>query len=137
MIVDYELSPKYRPTERAIWLMSKSAENDGVEVTRSMMKAFEKGELKYIDHQLYKLCRHCMDYKPLDHFYASQRYIMGKGYICKDCLSIRRRIKKYGVVCHISDVGMQSESTDFGLNLEDEMKEILKGRLEDGKQTDR
>ena len=83
MIVDYELSAKYRPTDRAVWLMSKKMEEDGLEVNRSILRALETGEIKYVDHILYKLCRGCLEYKPLEEFYTNKRFVMDRGYICK------------------------------------------------------
>lgn len=130
MIVDYELSAKYRPTDRAVWLMSKKMEEDGLEVNRSILRALETGEIKYIDHMLYKLCRGCLEYKPLEEFYTNKRFVMDRGYICKSCSSIRRRIKKYGTVGHISEVGMNDKAEGFTMNLSESTKEILKRRLD-------
>lgn len=130
MIVDYELSARYRPTDRAVWLMSKKMEEDGVEINRSILRALESGELKYVDHKLYKLCRGCMEYKELDEFYTNKRFIMDRGYICKSCSAIRRRIKKYGTVGHISEVGMMDKAEGFTMNLSESTKEILKRRLD-------
>jgi hypothetical protein len=130
MIVDYELSAKYRPTDRAVWLMSKKMEEDGLEVNRSILRALETGEIKYVDHILYKLCRGCLEYKPLEEFYTNKRFVMDRGYICKSCSSIRRRIKKYGTVGHISEVGMNDKAEGFTMNLSESTKEILKRRLD-------
>jgi hypothetical protein len=130
MIVDYELSAKYRPTDRAVWLMSKKMEEDGLEVNRSILRALETGEIKYVDHMLYKLCRGCLEYKPLEEFYTNKRFVMDRGYICKSCSSIRRRIKKYGTVGHISEVGMNDKAEGFTMNLSESTKEILKRRLD-------
>lgn len=130
MIVDYELSAKYRPTDRAVWLMSKKMEEDGLEVNRNILRALETGEIKYIDHMLYKLCRGCLEYKPLEEFYTNKRFVMDRGYICKSCSSIRRRIKKYGTVGHISEVGMNDKAEGFTMNLSESTKEILKRRLD-------
>ena len=130
MIVDYELSAKYRPTDRAVWLMSKKMEEDGLEVNRNILRALETGEIKYVDHMLYKLCRGCLEYKPLEEFYTNKRFVMGRGYICKSCSSIRRRIKKYGTVGHISEVGMNDKAEGFTMNLSESTKEILKRRLD-------
>lgn len=131
MIVDYELSPRFRPSDRAVWIMSKKMEEDGYDVNRSILRALETGEIKYDKHVLYKLCRHCMDYKPLDDFYVNKRFIMDRAYICKSCSAIRRRIKKYGTVGHISEVGMTDKAEGFTMNLSDSTKTILKRRLED------
>ena len=137
MIVDYQLSPKHRPTERAVWLMSKSMEKDGITPNMSIMRALESGEIKYINHKIYKLCRHCMDYLPLDNFYDNKRYVMGKAYICKSCQAIRRRIKQYGTVNYITEVGMDASNEGFGLNLKPETMEILRRRLDkDGDNND-
>lgn len=130
MIVDYELSAKYRPTDRAVWLMSKKMEEDGLEVNRSILRALETGEIKYVDHMLYKLCRGCLEYKPLEEFYTNKRFVMDRGYICKSCSSMRRRIKKYGTVGHISEVGMNDKTEGFTMNLSESTKEILKRRLD-------
>lgn len=130
MIVDYELSAKYRPTDRAVWLMGKKMEEDGLEVNRSILRALETGEIKYVDHMLYKLCRGCLEYKPLEEFYTNKRFVMDRGYICKSCSSIRRRIKKYGTVGHISEVGMNDKAEGFTMNLSESTKEILKRRLD-------
>lgn len=130
MIVDYELSAKYRPADRAVWLMSKKMEEDGLEVNRSILRALETGEIKYVDHMLYKLCRGCLEYKPLEEFYTNKRFVMDRGYICKSCSSIRRRIKKYGTVGHISEVGMNDKAEGFTMNLSESTKEILKRRLD-------
>lgn len=130
MIVDYELSAKYRPTDRAVWLMSKKMEEDGLEVNRNILRALETGEIKYVDHMLYKLCRGCLEYKPLEEFYTNKRFVMDRGYICKSCSSIRRRIKKYGTVGHISEVGMNDKAEGFTMNLSESTKEILKRRLD-------
>lgn len=130
MIIDYELSAKYRPTDRAVWLMSKKMEEDGLEVNRSILRALETGEIKYVDHMLYKLCRGCLEYKPLEEFYTNKRFVMDRGYICKSCSSIRRRIKKYGTVGHISEVGMNDKAEGFTMNLSESTKEILKRRLD-------
>lgn len=130
MIVDYELSIKHRPTDRAVWLMGKKMEEDGWEVKRTTLRALESGEIKYIDHKLYKLCRGCMQYKELEDFYINKRFIMDRGYICKECSATRRRIKKYGTVGHISEVGMMSKAEGFTMNLSDSTREVLRGRLE-------
>lgn len=137
MIIDFNLSPRYLPSERAVWLMSKAAEKDGVKVDLNLMRAFERGEMKYVDHTMYKLCRHCMEYKTLDNFYTNKRYVGQKGYICKPCYNTRMRIKKYGTVGFISDSGMQSTSEGFGMNLSENMREILKRRLIDEDNIDR
>lgn len=131
MIVDYVLALKHRPSEREVWLMSKSMEKDGFKVDLSVMRALESGEIKYHNHQIYKLCRHCMDYLPLDEFYDNKRYVMDKSYVCKKCTAVRRRIKKYAEVGYISEVGMESESYGFGMNLKESTKEIFRGRLLD------
>ena len=55
---------------------------------------------------------------------------MDRGYICKSCSSIRRRIKKYGTVGHISEVGMNDKAEGFTMNLSESTKEILKRRLD-------
>lgn len=131
MIVDYVLSQKHRPTDRAVWLMSKKMEEAGIEVNKNTLRALESGEIKYVDSTLYKLCRGCLEYKPLEDFYTNKRFVMDRGYICKSCSSMRRRIKKYGTVGHISEVGMNDKAEGFTMNLDDATKQILKRRLED------
>lgn len=131
MIVDYSLLPKHRPSDRSVWLMGKKMEEDGWEVGRKVLRALESGEIKYVDHVLYKLCRHCMDYKPLDEFYTNKRFIMDKAYICKTCSATRRRIKKYAGVGHVSDVGMVEATNYFTVNLKDKTREVLLNRLKD------
>lgn len=131
MIIDYKLSPSQRPTDREVWLMSRRAEAGGYDITRSIMKAFELGEIKYFDGKFYKFCRHCADFLPLDSFYENKRYVLNVGYICKACTSTRRRIKAYGVVSYITDVGVKDTDASIGLSLTDTTKKILEERLVD------
>lgn len=136
MIVDYEISSRYLPTERQIWLMTKEMEKDGLRPTLQIMRAMEKGELKYVKGVMYKLCRDCLEYYPLDNFYQNKRYVLDTGYICKSCTARRRRIKKYGSVSYISEVGMsQSLTDDFCIALQEGSKEKLLRRLEDNEPT--
>lgn len=109
--------------------MSRRAQDDGFKVTMSIMRAMETGEIKYHEGVFYKLCRHCMDYKPMTEFYSNKRYIMNVGYICKDCMVIRRRLKAYGVPSYISDVGMKDVPLDVRVRLKPEAKEALERRL--------
>ncbi|MGL5099768.1 MAG: hypothetical protein ACRC6B_07050, partial [Fusobacteriaceae bacterium] len=92
MIVDYKLNSKHIPSERDVWLMSRRAELDGKVITLSLLKVMETGEVKYADGVFYRLCRHCMDYLPLESFYANKRYALGISYVCKPCTSTRKRI---------------------------------------------
>lgn len=113
--------------------MSKRAEEDGHTITRAILKAMDSGDIKYVDGQFYRLCRHCMEYLPLDEFYENKRYIMNVNYICKRCVATRRRIKAYGIASYISDVGMREVPHSVTISVSDETKEILKARLsEDG-----
>lgn len=129
IIVDYKLNSRYLPSEREVWLMSKKAEEDGFKITRAILKAMDSGDIKYVDGQFYRLCRHCMDYLPLDEFYENKRYIMGVNYICKRCVATRRRIKNYGVANFITDVGMKEIPSGLTINVCDETKEIIEARL--------
>lgn len=129
MIIDYELTDKFLPSQREVWLMSKKAEEDGHEVTRAMLKAMDSGALKYIDGKFYRLCKHCLDYLPLEDFYENKRYVMNVNYICKRCVATRRRIKQYGVAGFISDVGMKQLPTNVTFNVSDDTKKVLKERL--------
>lgn len=129
MITDYKINAKYLPSERDVWLMSRRAENDGFEVSRALLKAMESGEVKYVGGQFYRLCRHCMDYLPLDEFHENKRYILEVNYICKRCVATRRRIKTYGVASYVSDVGMRDVPHSITFNLNEETKEVIKGRL--------
>lgn len=138
MIIDYTIRSKYLPTERQVWLMSSEMEKDGLIPTLQIMKAMERGELKYVkgkDGQkgtMYKLCRDCLDYYPLDSFYPNKRYVLDTGYICKDCTARRRRIKKYGRVSYMSEVGMcQSLTDDFCIALQEGSKEKLLKKVEE------
>lgn len=132
MIIDYCINPKYLPTERQIYLMIKEMERNGLKPTMKVMRAMEKGELKYVKGVMYKLCRDCLEYYPLDNFYPNKRYVLDTGYICKSCTSRRRRIKKYGSVSYITEVGMsQSLSDDFSITLQEGSKEKLLRRLEE------
>jgi len=133
MIVDYELTDKYKPSDRQVWLMSKRAEECGYKVDAKMMRSMERGELKFYDGKFYKLCRHCLDYLELDKFYSNQRYVMGVGYICKDCSATRRRIKRYGVASFVSDTGIKQEMDNVKLKLSEDNKKIIERKLmEDG-----
>lgn len=129
MIIDYELSPKYLPTARQVWLMSKEMEKDGLEVNTQILKAMERGEVKYYNHTLYKLCRGCMSFFTLDHFTPNKRYVLGVNYLCKDCVSRRKRIRKYGQVSYITEVGMEYPLSHVNINVTDETKNILIRRL--------
>jgi len=129
MIIDYKINATTRPSERAVWLMAKRAEEDGNKISMAIMRGLESGELKYVDGKFYKLCRTCVDYLPLDHFYPNKRYVMGVGYTCKKCISTKRRIRKYGVPALISDIGMKDTSDDLSLNFTDETVKILKRKL--------
>lgn len=129
MIIDYKLNAKSRPSEREVWLMSKRAQDDGFKVTMSMMRAMATGEIKYYEGVFYKLCRNCMDYKPIEEFYSNKRYIMDVGYVCRDCMAIRRRVKAYGVPSYISDVGMKDVPLDVRIRVKPEVKEALERRL--------
>lgn len=136
MIIDYEINSRYLPTERQIWLMTKEMEKDGLKPTLQIMRAMEKGELKYVKGVMYKLCRDCLEYYPLDNFYPNKRYVLDTGYICKSCTARRRRIKKYGSVSYISEVGMsQSLTDDFCIALQEGSKEKLLRRLEESEPT--
>lgn len=143
MIIDYAIRPKYLPTERQVWLMSKEMEKDGLKPTMQILKAMEKGEIKYVAGKtkgdvgtLYKLCRDCLDYHTIDNFYGNKRCVLDVGYICKSCMAKRRRIKKFGTVSYISEVGMSSIiNGNIGLNLQDESKENLLRRLTDNEST--
>lgn len=136
MIIDYEISSRYLPTERQIWLMTKEMEKNGLKPTLQIMRAMEKGELKYVKGVMYKLCRDCLEYYPLDNFYQNKRYVLDTGYICKSCTARRRRIKKYGSVSYISEVGMsQSLTDDFCIALQEGSKEKLLRRLEESEHT--
>lgn len=130
MIVDYRLNQKYLPSQRQVWLMSKEMERDGKEVNIQILKAMESGEVKYVNGVLYKLCRHCLEYLPAEDFYPNKRYVMDIGYICKNCTSIRRRIKKYGAATYITEVGMEEKlNYDIKYDLDAKSKEILKRRF--------
>lgn len=131
MIVNYELIPKYLPTEKQVWLMASSMSKDGFEPTMQIMRAMEKGDLKYIKGVMYRLCRGCMAYYPLDHFHTNKRYVLEKNYLCKDCVARERRIKKYGKLSLISDVGTKGISDDLFVNLSNDTKEKLIRRLQD------
>lgn len=136
MIIDYSINSRYLPTERQIWLMTKEMERNGLKPTLQVMKAMERGELKYVKGVMYKLCRDCLEYYPLDKFYPNKRYVLDTGYICKECTARRRRIKKYGSVSYISEVGMsQSLSDDFTIALQEGSKEKLLRRLEESELT--
>lgn len=136
MIIDYSINSRYLPTERQIWLMTKEMERNGLKPTLQIMKAMERGELKYVKGVMYKLCRDCLEYYPLDKFYPNKRYVLDTGYICKECTARRRRIKKYGSVSYISEVGMsQSLSDDFTIALQEGSKEKLLRRLEESELT--
>lgn len=136
MIIDYSINSRYLPTERQIWLMTKEMERNGLKPTLQVMKAMERGELKYVKGIMYKLCRDCLEYYPLDKFYPNKRYVLDTGYICKECTARRRRIKKYGSVSYISEVGMsQSLSDDFTIALQEGSKEKLLRRLEESELT--
>lgn len=135
MIIDYKLSPSHRPTDREVWLMSRRAETGGHDITRSMMKAFELGEIKYFDGKFYKFCRHCADFLPLEAFYENGRYVLGVGYICKACTSTRRRIKAYAVVSFITDNGIKDTNADIDISFNEQTKKILEERLVDNELT--
>lgn len=129
MITEYKLSPKYLPTERQVWLMSKQMEKDGHECGMAVMRGFEKGEFKYIDHTLYRLCRGCMEYYPISTFVDNKRYPLGKHYLCNDCMSRERRIRKFGVLDFMTDVGMTAEPINVRYSLKDKTKALLMRRL--------
>lgn len=130
MIIDYKINSKHLPTERQVWLMSKEMEKNGEKPTMQVLKAMEKGELKYVNGVMYKLCRDCLEYLPLTDFYPNQRYVLDVGYICKKCTARRRRIKKYGSVSFISEVGMDETLTDdFTISVTEESKEKITRRL--------
>lgn len=111
--------------------MSKKAEADGFTITRAILKAMDSGDIKYIEGKFFRLCRHCMDYLPLDEFYENKRYILNVNYICKKCVATRRRIKSYGVASYISDVGMKDTPNAVTISVSDETKEIIRARLID------
>lgn len=132
MIVDYKVRSYLLPTEREVWLQSGRAERDGYTITKAMLNGLESGELKYIDGQFYRLCRHCMDYLPIEAFYENKRYVLGISYICKTCTATRRRIKAYGVASFITDTGMKEDPHGVMINLNTNTKEIIKRRMNDG-----
>lgn len=117
------------PSERKVWLMSKRACDDGHKINQKVMRAFESGELVYMDHQFYKFCRGCGQYYTLDHFYSNKRYVMEVGYICKSCTATRRRLKKYCVASYITDTGMKDPMEGVRLSISEENSKILKGGL--------
>lgn len=142
MIIDYSIRSKYLPTERQIWLMSSEMMKDGLTPTMQVMRAMEKGELKYVKGKdgekgtMYKLCRDCLEYFPLEKFYPNKRYVLDTGYICKACTARRRRIKKYGCVSYMSEVGMgQSLNDDFCIALQEGSKEKLLKKVEESEST--
>lgn len=112
--------------------MSRRAENDGHPISRALLNAMESGEVKYVDGQFYRLCRHCMDYLPLDEFYENKRYVLEVGYICKRCTATRRRIKSYGVASYVTDVGMRDVPHAINFNLNEETQKIITVRLDNG-----
>ena len=126
MIVDYKLRDSQRPSERQVWLMSRKAEKCGYNVTLSMMRAMEEGEIKFWKGNFYRFCRHCAAYLPLESFYSNKRYVLGVGYICKDCAAARRRIQRYARANFVSDVGMKEVPAGISINLSEGTKEILK-----------
>ena len=132
IIIDYKVNAKYLPSEREVWLQSRRAEMDGHQISRALLKAMESGEIKYVDGQFYRLCRHCMDYLPLDEFYENKRYILGVSYICKRCAATRRRIKSYGLASFVSNTGMKELPYGITFNLDEETKKIIKGRIDNG-----
>jgi hypothetical protein len=126
MIVDYAISPEHLPSDRQVWLMSRNMEKDGLEVNLSIMRGLEKGEIRYEKGVLKKLCRHCFDYHEPSDFVKNTRYVLGVHYICKKCTNLRRRIKKYGTVSFVTEVGIESDPIHFEANLKESTKEILK-----------
>ncbi|MEG0151568.1 MAG: hypothetical protein RR744_00115 [Cellulosilyticaceae bacterium] len=129
MIIDYKLNSKSRPSEREVWLMSSRAQKDGHKVTMAMLRAMETGELKYSEGVFYKLCRHCVDYLPIDNFYTNKRYVMDAGYICKTCTATRRRIKAYAMPTYVTDSKMSEPVSNIVLNIDNINKEIIIKKL--------
>ncbi|MGL5717157.1 MAG: hypothetical protein ACRCX2_29345 [Paraclostridium sp.] len=111
--------------------MSGRAERDGYVITKSIMNALERGEIKYIDGKFYRFCRSCVDYHELSEFYENKRYVLGIGYICKRCVAMRRRIKGYAVPSFITTVGMKDLPHGITLNLDEDTKRILLRRIKD------
>lgn len=129
MIIDYKLNSKSRPSEREVWLMSSRAQKDGHKITMAMLRAMETGELKYFEGVFYKLCRHCVDYLPIEDFYSNKRYVMDVGYICKKCTSTRRRIRNYAMPTYLTDAKMAEPLSSLVLNVDEENREILIKKL--------
>lgn len=111
--------------------MSGQAERDGHSISRGLLNAMESGEIKYVGHKFYRLCRHCMDYLEFEEFYENKRYIMDIGYLCKTCTATRRRLKSYAVASYVSDVGMKGVPHGIKFSLDDETKKIIKARLKE------
>lgn len=132
MIIDYKLNAKYLPSERDVWLMSGRAERDGHQISRALLNAFESGEVKYVDGQFYRLCRHCMDYLPLTDFYENKRYVLNVSYLCRGCTATRRRLKTYGVASYVSDVGMRDVPNGITFSLNPDTVDVIKARLKGG-----
>lgn len=130
MIVDYKLHPKFLPSDRQIFLTSKKAEESGLVVTKAIMAGLDRGEVKYLDGKFYKLCRHCLDYKEVDAFYINSRYVLGVGYICKDCVATRRRIAKYGIVSYVTDNKMLTPMGTADFNVTEATTKLIEGGLE-------
>lgn len=131
MIIDYRVNAKFRPSKREVWLMSRKAEEAGFNVDTKMMKAMDCGDVKFHEGAFYKLCRHCMAYLPTEDFYANKRYVLEVGYVCKECVATRRRIKNYGVATFITDVGMKETPSGVVFNVKEETANIIKARVGD------
>lgn len=129
MIVDYKLNSKHMPSTRDVWLMSRKAEDDGHVITKALIRAMDSGDIKYHDGVFYRLCRHCMDYLPIDQFHENKRYIMEVNYICKSCSATRRRIKQYATPHYVSDVGMFEEASNVSFYLKPGNKEVILERI--------
>ncbi len=136
MLVEYKLSSKFRPSERQVWLMSRQAEEDGHVITRSIMNALDKGDIKYVKNKFYKLCKGCLNYEPIENFYASNRYILGVAYLCKKCTASRRRIRKYGVPHIVTDVGLEEKPDLLRLKISDKTLEAFNLGLENMNESD-
>lgn len=110
------------PSEASVWRTSKKMEREGVvKPTRHVLDGLANGNLTYKNKKLYKLCKHCFDYKELDEFYDNARSLSGKTQVCKECLKTKIRIKRYGVLHSVfsleEDEGVKSfPKYDIGEN---------------------
>jgi hypothetical protein len=137
MIIDYILNPATLPSTQDVFLMSRRMERAGHEVNMKVMRSLERGDIKFVDGKIYRLCVRCMDYYELEEFNTNSRYIYGKDPVCKSCKSTERRIKRFGQPKFFRDSGMKfGVPTGAEFKLKQDNKDMIKHLLkedEDGK----